>query len=350
MRASELDYHLPDELIARYPAEQRDHSRLLVVRERDLVHARTHDWPELVEPGSVVVLNDSRVINARLKGQRVGTGGRVEILLLRPTDARLGLECPVWEALGHANRPLRTGALIEVGRLQIRIIERRAGGALLVEILAQGSIEEALRVDGRVPIPPYLGREDVPSDAARYQTVYAKVAGSVAAPTAGLHLTEAMFERLRARGVSIGCLTLHVGMGTFRPVTVEHLDEHPMHRESFTIGEDLVAAIDAARSAGAPVIAVGTTVVRALESAASVQRPGCIDSGDYDTRLLIQPGFEFRVVDGLLTNFHQPRSTLLALVGAFAGMERVREAYRVAVQERYRFLSYGDAMWIPRRT
>jgi S-adenosylmethionine:tRNA ribosyltransferase-isomerase len=349
VRASELDYHLPDELIAKHPADQRDQSRLLIVASDGITHSRTCEWPELIEPGSVVVLNESQVIKARLRGRRTKTGGRVEILLLRPTEPRLGLESPVWEALGRANRPLRVGASIEVGRIGIRVIARGAGGALLVELRAPGSIEEALRFEGSVPIPPYLGREEVADDEHRYQTVYAQHPGSVAAPTAGLHLTEAMLARLVARGVVVGRLSLHVGMGTFRPVVVEDLSDHPMHREHYSIGDGLVAAIDRARQAGAPVIAVGTTVVRALESAAQPGQGSAVRVGEGETRLLIQPGFEFRVVDGLLTNFHQPRSTLLALVGAFAGMNRIRDAYRVAVQERYRFLSYGDAMWIPRR-
>ncbi len=348
MRTAELEYALPDELIARYPLERRDASRLLVVGD-ELHHATVEDWPELLEPGSVVVLNDSRVIKARLLGARRETGGRVEIFLLRPAGGSSGIESTQWEALGRANRPLREGTVVQVGELEVRVVERRDDGTLLVELVASTSIASALHAVGQVPIPPYLGRDEEPEDELRYQTVFAREPGSVAAPTAGLHLTEALLSRLGARNIVIGRLTLHVGMGTFRPVATEQVEDHPMHIEGFSIGEALVDAIVEARRTGAQVVAVGTTVVRALESAALMDGSGLVRAGAAETRLLIQPGYQFRIVDGLLTNFHQPRSTLLALVGAFAGMDRIREAYRVAVEQRYRFLSYGDAMWIPKR-
>jgi S-adenosylmethionine:tRNA ribosyltransferase-isomerase len=200
-----------------------------------------------------------------------------------------------------------------------------------------------------VPIPPYLGRLDEPEDAARYQTVFARAVGSVAAPTAGLHLSEPLIERLRARGLTLSRLTLEIGLGTFRPVEADDLDQHPMHSETLEITEELAAEVAGARRRGAPVVAIGTTVVRALEATADPERPGEVRPFRGETRLLIQPGYSFRVVDALLTNFHQPKSTLLALVGAFAGLPRVLEAYAVAVSEGYRFLSYGDAMWLPGR-
>jgi S-adenosylmethionine:tRNA ribosyltransferase-isomerase len=207
----------------------------------------------------------------------------------------------------------------------------------------------AIERAGRVPIPPYMNRDDEPEDATRYQTVYANQRGSVAAPTAGLHFTNALLERLRQRNVEIARLTLHVGPGTFKPVTSEDLDQHPMHAEEIHVDADVARAIARARDRGAPVVAIGTTVVRALESARDPERTGHVRPFAGDTRLLIQPGYEFGVVDALLTNFHMPRSTLLALVAAFAGLERMRMAYASAVENRYRFLSYGDAMWIPAR-
>ena len=349
MRTSELDYELPNELIAKRPPHERDGGRLLVIGSNAVEHLAIRDWPELVEPGSLVVLNESRVIKARLLGRRAGSGGRVEILLLRAMGAGAGEQAQIWEAMGRANRPLRVGTVVEVGSLRVTVVQRGDEGTLVVKLSAPHSIAQTLDQVGRVPIPPYLRREDDAQDADRYQTVYACEPGSVAAPTAGLHLTESLLTRLVKRGVRIERLCLHVGMGTFRQVVADDLNDHPMHPETFSVTARLASAISATRQVGAPVVAVGTTVVRALESAACPERPGEVRPCTTQTRLLIQPGHEFRVVDSLLTNFHQPRSTLLALVGAFAGMSRIREAYRVAVRARYRFLSYGDAMWIPRR-
>ena len=254
-----------------------------------------------------------------------------------------------WRALGHANRPLRTGNVIEAEGLTAQVLEREPHGLFTISLRAAEGVRAALERVGHVPIPPYLGRPDAACDVERYQTVYARHDGSVAAPTAGLHLTDALLRRIADRGVTVARLTLHVGLGTFRPVTANDLDDHPMHEEWFEIPPELVAAVEHARRTGRPVVAVGTTAVRALESAADDAHPGCILPGARETRLLIQPGYQFRVVDALLTNFHQPRSTLMALVSAFAGLERIRAAYRAAVQQEYRFLSYGDAMWIPER-
>ena len=352
MRTELLDYPLPEALIARWPNAQRDASRLLVVERDRVCHRCFADWPELLTPGSLLVLNDSRVLKARIVGARKPGGGRVELLLLRRLDVGDPNDVATverWRALGHANRPLRSGHVIEADGLTAEVLEREPQGVLTVSMRAVGGVRAALERVGHVPIPPYLRRPDAACDVERYQTVYARRDGSVAAPTAGLHLTGAVLQRIRDRGVTVGSLTLHVGLGTFRPVTSDDLDDHPMHEEWFEIPPELVAGVDHARRAGKPVVAVGTTAVRALESAADEGRVGHIVAGAKETRLLIQPGYRFRVVDALLTNFHQPRSTLMALVSAFAGLDRIREAYRVAVQKEYRFLSYGDAMWIPER-
>jgi S-adenosylmethionine:tRNA ribosyltransferase-isomerase len=250
-----------------------------------------------------------------------------------------------WAALGRASGPLRVDDRLEADGVALRISAKDEEGGLSVEVF--GELEAALERSGQMPIPPYFRREADDDDVERYQTVFAKELGSSAAPTAGLHLTEASLAELRRRAVDIGTLVLHVGIGTFRPVSVDDLNEHPMHEESYEISEELVEAVSATKARGGRVVAVGTTVVRALES--SARDGGKLRAGAARTRLLIQPGFQFQVVDALLTNFHQPKSTLLALVSAFAGRERVLSAYRDAVAGGYRFLSYGDAMWLPRR-
>jgi S-adenosylmethionine:tRNA ribosyltransferase-isomerase len=345
-----FDYELPEALIARYPSAERDGGRLLVLGPTGVEHRAIRQLPELVPPGALLVLNDSRVRKARVLGKRAGTGGAVEILLLRPVPEHPSRRPAAWLALGRASKPLRPGTLIEAGSLEMEVVERQADGFLIVAIDARGEeLDAVLEREGHVPIPPYLGREDEASDSDRYQTVYARDVGSVAAPTAGLHLTHELMASLENRGVEVGRLTLHVGPGTFRPVTAEDLDQHPMHGEIAEIDEALAARVEAARQRGAPVVAVGTTVVRALESAADPSRPGLVRRLAGETRLLIQPGYRFLVVDQMLTNFHLPKSTLLALVCAFAGRERILEAYRIAVAEGYRFLSYGDAMWITER-
>jgi S-adenosylmethionine:tRNA ribosyltransferase-isomerase len=352
VRTDLFDYALPEELIARWPSPRRDDARLLVVEAEEIRHRHIADWPDLVPPESLVVTNDTRVIRARLLGARRQTGGRVEILLLRQLDGertdRTGTR-QVWSALGHANRPLRSGARVDAGPLAVEVLDTGSDGVLTVSLSAEDGVQEAIRRHGRVPIPPYLRRESAECDEERYQTVYAARDGSVAAPTAGLHLTPTLLDRLGARGVRLANVTLHIGLGTFRPVVVDDLDDHPMHTERYEVGEKLAGEIRAARERKAQVVAVGTTVVRALESARDPMRLGCVCPGTRDTRLLIQPGYAFGVVDALLTNFHQPRSTLLALVAAFVGRERALRAYRAATELKYRFLSYGDAMWIPER-
>lgn len=348
MRTELLNYHLPESSIARHPPLERDGGRMLVVGRDSCVDDWVRNLPERLPPGALLVVNDTRVQKARLCCHRRGTGGRVELLLLeRETTDAAG--CEVWLALGRANGPLRPNTVVTVEDFEIRIVERLPQGMLRVSASGEGSLLAALDRIGHVPIPPYLHRPDEPSDSLRYQTVYANQLGSVAAPTAGLHLTKTALDRLEQRGILLGRVTLHVGLATFRPVEVADLDHHPMHAETIRVSAQLVEQIAATRAAGKPVVAVGTTVVRALESAARGDTTEGLAPMSGPTKLLIQPGFEFRVVDALLTNFHQPESTLLALVAAFVGLSRMQDAYRLALSRGYRFLSYGDAMWIPER-
>lgn len=344
MRTELLDYSLPDALIARHPPRERDGGRLLVLDGDQRRHRLVRDFAELVPEGALLVLNASRVRRARVFGQRKPGGGRVEFLFLEPCGrTEDGRER--WSAIGRASKPLRPGVRVDVSGFEVEVAANDSG-ALSVLIRADEPLEVLLERVGHVPLPPYLGRGDEPDDVERYQTVYAERIGSVAAPTAGLHLTRAMLDRLSARGVEVRHLELAVGVGTFRPVSADDLDAHPMHEERFVVRPELVRAVEQVKARGLPVVAVGTTVVRALESAAA---SGELVACEESTRLLIQPGYRFRVVDALLTNFHQPKSTLLALVAAFAGYERVMAAYAEAVALEYRFLSYGDAMFIPRR-
>lgn len=340
-----FDYALPPQRIAQRPPDERDGARLLVVGANDCEHHRVRQWPELVPEGAVVVLNDSRVLKARLLCHKQDSGGKVELLLLEPTQGgQSGRER--WHALGRANRPLRPGTRLQLGPAEIEVLAAAEQGVLELEIRHLPGVADLLEAHGQVPLPPYIERAADGDDVQRYQTVFAAHDGSVAAPTAGLHITQAMLARLRQRQLEVHTVTLHVGMGTFRPVSVPDLDQHPMHVESFEVSPQLELAVNRARDERRPVVAVGTTVVRALESAAA---EGRLRAGAAQTRLLIQPGYQFRVVDALLTNFHAPRSTLLALVSAFAGLETIRRAYRTALDAEYRFLSYGDAMWLPRR-
>jgi len=349
VRTELLDYELPEELIAKRPLAERDASRLLVLDRGELAHRMIRELPELLPPGALLVVNDTRVRRARVHGARRGSGGKVELLLLGRSSERERDGREVWEALGRASKPLRPGVVIDAGALACEVLERCDDGTLWLAVTAPRPVEEVLAAEGHVPIPPYLGRADEADDIVRYQTVYAERVGSVAAPTAGLHLTADLLAKIQGRGVELGRLELEVGLGTFRPVVAEDLAQHVMHEERYAIGQQLAGQVAAARGRGALVVAVGTTVVRALESAADPARPGHVLPQVASTRLLIKPGYAFRIVDALLTNFHQPKSTLLALVAAFAGLDAMRGAYRAAVAERYRFLSFGDAMWLPRR-
>jgi S-adenosylmethionine:tRNA ribosyltransferase-isomerase len=338
VRVEELDYELPEERIAQYPPKERDGGRLLELGPEGCSHLTIRDFPERVPAGALLVLNDTRVMAARLLGRRGDSDGKVEILVLEVRGDR------AFSALAKSKRPLGQGDPIRIGNAELTVRARERGGVVVLE--TEGRVDTLLERHGHVPLPPYVRRDDEPSDRERYQTVFARAPGSSAAPTAGLHLTEAMLQRLAARGIDVGFVTLHVGVGTFRPVTAGQLCEHPMHEEHYSVSRELLAQLEHALCRGAPVVAVGTTVVRALESAAS---SGRLEARSESTRLLIAPGYRFRVVDALLTNFHAPRSTLLALVYAFAGQGRVRAAYREALDREYNFLSYGDAMWIPKR-
>ncbi len=335
-----IDYDLPAERIAQTPAEPRDHARLLVVHRQggSLGHRRFYDLPELLAPGDLLVLNDTRVLPARLLGKRATTGGKWEGLFLRQ------LPDATWEMLCQTRGRLQPGDRIRVepGPLELELMAKLPEGRWQVRPLAAGSSVDLLERHGRMPLPPYI-RKGVANaaDRSRYQTVYSRAPGAVAAPTAGLHFTPAVFEGLEARGIHWSFVTLHVGLGTFRPIEVDDYTRHPMHREWGQLPDATVQAIHACRQRGGRVVAVGTTAVRVLETAA---RLGPLRSWAGETELFIYPPYEFRAVDALITNFHLPRTTLLLMVAAFAGTELVREAYRAAIAEGYRFYSYGDAM------
>ena len=345
MRTGDFDYVLPEERIAQTPAEPRDASRLLVL-DRDepsgqLEHRSFCDLTEYLRPGDLMVFNRSRVIPARLYGTETRSGARVEVLLVRRQEPG------IWQALGRPGRRLRVGARVTVEAhdgsrsTQVEILEALENGLRLVRV----SDESALGGLGELPLPPYI--KETPDDPERYQTVYADAPGSVAAPTAGLHFTEALLDRIRSYGVTTAWVTLHVGLDTFRPVHGEDIAEHKIHTEWFEMPEDTAAAINAARRAGSRIIAVGTTTVRTLEHVArDADSAGAqeIRASAGDADLFILPGHRFRLVDAMLTNFHLPRSTLLMLVSAFAGRERILAAYEEAIRREYRFYSFGDAM------
>ena len=335
MRTADFDYALPPELIAQRPIEPRDHARLLLTRRGDgsLEHHRFFDLPALLQPGDLLVANDSRVIPARLR-TRKSTGGAVELLLLRRTEAG------GWLTLARPSRRLRPGTMVSVeggGRVyEIEIGARRDDGLFEARLEDEALIEAC----GEAPLPPYI--HEPLADPERYQTVYAREEGSAAAPTAGLHFTPRLMERLAARGVDVAYVTLHVGLDTFRPVEADDPREHHIHTEYAVLPPETARAIARARERGGRVVAVGTTSVRVLESAA--QGSGAIEAYRGDTGLMILPGHEFHAVDAMITNFHLPRSTLLMLVSAFAGKDLIDAAYAEAVRERYRFYSFGDAM------
>ena len=337
MRVSDFQYRLPDALIARYPAEPRTASRLLVVGRDRLRDARFADLPACLRPGDLLVLNDTRVVRARLVGRKP-TGGRVEVFVER-IEGRSRLLARV-----RASKGLRPGDKVELGPEVRGVCIGREGEFHRIEL--DRPAVEVLERHGRVPLPPYLRRPAEPSDAERYQTVYARRAGAVAAPTAGLHFDAAMLDRLSAGGVATATLTLHVGSGTYQPIRADDSAGHRMHGEEVDVPERLCEQVEDAKARGGRVVAVGTTCVRALETACQCGRLGPWSG---TTHLFIRPGYEFRCVDALLTNFHQPRSTLLLLVAAFAGRDRVLDAYRHAVAKGYRFLSFGDAMFLPER-
>jgi S-adenosylmethionine:tRNA ribosyltransferase-isomerase len=338
MRASDFDYDLPPDLIAQEPAPERGTSRLLVLERATgtVTHRRFPDLLELVEPGDVLVLNASRVLPARLRGTRE-SGAAAELLLVRETPDGS------WLALGHPGGKLKPGRRVRFGPdSEVEILEMLGGGLRRVRFTGSLDAHATLARYGEVPLPPYIKRPPTAADRERYQTVYAEHEGSVAAPTAGLHFTPVLLDALRARGVAVVTLDLHIGPGTFKPVEVEDLRRHPMHAEVFQVSEGAAATINERRAQGGLVWAVGTTVVRTLET--SAHAGGRIAPGAGETSLFVYPPYTFRAVDRVLTNFHLPRSTLLMLVCAFGGYEQVMRAYGEAVRERYRFYSYGDAM------
>ena len=343
------DYALPEELIAHEPAERREAARLLVLEPGEEISHRTFaDFPSLLRAGDVLVLNETRVVRARLRGERE-RGGGAELLLLRPrAHAAFDPAAREWLALVRPGRKLRTGTRMRFGGAGATITEILPDGPRVVRFDDGVDVGALLESHGEVPLPPYVGvRAGEDPRAARYQTVFARVPGSVAAPTASLHFTTEILETLRARGVILAPLVLDVGIGTFRPMSGATVDEHVMHAERYAIPDETAAALAAARREGRRVIAAGTTVLRALEGAALAD--GTVHAGERETELFVTPGFRFRVVDALLTNFHLPRSTLLVLVSAFAGYDSVRRAYLAAIEERYRFFSFGDAMFVERR-
>lgn len=349
MRATELDYDLPDELIASEPLTERDGARLLLVARGvgPVDDSSVRELPRLLPP-SLFVVNDTRVIPARLRAEKA-SGGKVELLLVRRLSEPGAEER--WEAMARGLKSLREGAALRIGdALVATVVARRAEDTVELRLRAVGepTIEAALARVGELPLPPYLRREARPADDERYQTIFATHAGAVAAPTAGLHLSARLLDALAAAGHTVARVTLHVGPGTFLPLRSDDLAEHIMHAEHYDVSEEAARAIRAARAEGRLIVAVGTTVVRTLESAALRDEHGAwhVAAGRGETRLFLYPPAETHVVDALLTNFHLPKSTLLALVMAFAGIDPVRRAYAHAIAERYRFFSYGDAMLI----
>lgn len=339
---SDYEYELPADRIASYPAERRDESRLLVLppEPAPMEHGLFRKVVDLLEPGDVLVVNESKVLPARLLGRKP-TGAPAEVLLLRPgPDAS---DPYLWEALVRPGRKLKPGRTVEIADdLAVVIVDSAPGGGRLVRLITSSSVAEALQSHGHVPLPPYIGRDDEPLDLERYQTVYAREPGSVAAPTAGLHFTDELLDELEAKGVRRAALTLHVGFGTFRPIDADDPALHDMHHETYRVSDAAAASINSARAAGGRVWAVGTTTVRTLESV--VAADGTVVPGSGSTNLFIRRPYAFKVVDCLLTNFHLPRSTLLMLVAALGGYERTMAAYAEAIQGSYRFYSYGDAM------
>ena len=341
MKLSDFDYELPPELIAQHPAAERSASRLLHLDSVSgaIIDRCFRDLLQLVRPGDVLVMNDTRVIKARLRGHKQ-SGGRIEVMV-----ERVLARDEVLAQIGANNPPRAGSALVLDGAVTATVLERCAE-LYRLRFEHCDDVFALLERHGQVPLPLYIARNAAGHDDDRYQTVYARERGAVAAPTAGLHFDETLLAALKARGVALAWLTLHVGAGTFQPVRVENLAEHKMHGEWYSIPQSTVDAINASRAAAGSVIAVGTTTVRALESAAA---GGELHAGSAETRLFIVPGDRFRVVDRLITNFHLPRSTLLMLVSAFAGMDNIRRAYRHAIEQRYRFFSYGDAMLIEKQ-
>lgn len=340
MKTSDFYFDLPEELIAQHPADQRDHSRLMHLNKEtgEVEHKHFYDVIDLLEPGDLLVLNNSRVIPARLMGEREDTHSPIEFLLLKQKDL------DVWEILVRPGKHAKIGKrfVFGGGLLKAEVIDIVEEGNRIVKFEHEGNIYNVLDEIGQMPLPPYITEKL--ADKERYQTVYSDPIGSAAAPTAGLHFTEELLDKIRAKGIKTAFVTLHVGLGTFRPVKVEDFENHIMHTEHYMLPEETAKLINETKASGHRVIAVGTTSCRTLESVAS--KFGEIKADDDDTSIFIYPGYKFKVLDGLITNFHLPESTLIMLVSAFAGYENVMNAYKTAVEERYRFFSFGDSMAI----
>ena len=342
MQLEDFNYNLPEELIAQKPPEPRNSSRLMVLNPatQEILHEHFYDLQKFLTAGDALIFNDTRVIPARLIGNKK-TGGRVEIFLLRRIDA------VTWETLVKPGRKIQEGAEIFFGEeLSCKIIGRTDFGGRIVQFQFDGVFEEILDRLGETPLPPYI--HEKLTDTERYQTVYNRERGSAAAPTAGLHFTKKQMQELENFGVKLGFVTLHVGLGTFRPVQVENIEEHQMHEEFYTVPETTAKLIRETKLAGKKIIAVGTTSIRTLESAALDNLN--VEVGSNSTKIFIYPGYKFKIVDALITNFHLPKSTLIMLVSAFAGREFILRAYDEAVKQRYRFFSFGDAMFILNRS
>jgi S-adenosylmethionine:tRNA ribosyltransferase-isomerase len=334
---NDFDFDLPQELIAQFPPPERTASRLLVPEGGGFRDLHFRDLPSLLSPGDLLVFNQTRVVKARLYGEKA-SGGRIEMLIERVIGTHAAL------AHVRASKSPKPGTILRVAGTEA-IVEEKRDALYLLRFTGAPSVFDLMEAYGQVPLPPYIGHSADDTDIERYQTVYARTPGAVAAPTAGLHFDEPLLATLRAQGIHTAFLTLHVGAGTFQPVRTERIEEHVMHSEWYDIAPETVAAIAATRQRGGKVIAVGTTSVRALESAALRAAPGePLAAGAAETRIFITPGFHYKVVDRLITNFHLPKSTLLMLVSAFAGHELMRRLYVHAIEQRYRFFSYGDAM------
>ena len=341
MNTADFDFHLPEELIAQTPLEKRDASRLLVVNHETGQMEDTH-FDAIIDqlhPGDALVMNDTRVLPARLHGEKPETGGHVELLLLKNTEG------DNWEVLAKPAKRLKVGAAISFGdgRLTATVLEELEHGGRIVRFHYQGIFLEVLESLGEMPLPPYI--HEKLKDRERYQTVYAKENGSAAAPTAGLHFTKELLAKIEAKGVKLVYLTLHVGLGTFRPVSVDNVDEHEMHSEFYTLSDEAAETLRQVKASGKRVIAVGTTSIRTLETIGS-KFNGEIKAESGWTNIFIKPGYDWKIVDAFSTNFHLPKSTLVMLVSAFAGRELVLSAYQHAIDEKYRFFSFGDAMFI----
>ena len=348
MKITDFDYNLPEELIAQKPADKRDSSRLLVVHRDSgkIEHKHFYDIINYLNPGDLMVLNNSKVLPARLFGEKEGTGAKVEFLLIKR------IEGDRWETMVRPGRRLKPGDSVmfcQSPLLRADIVDYGADGTRIVEFEYEGIFMERLEEVGSMPLPPYIERSSEEDDKDRYQTVYCKDEGSVAAPTAGLHFTEELLAKAQEKGVELAYVTLHVGIGTFRPVKVERVEDHSMHLEEYHISEESARAINRAKAEGRRIISVGTTSTRTVESAAYYdEERGCmqVKEGSGSTGIFIYPGYEFKIIDSLITNFHLPKSTLLMLISALYDREKILDVYEEAIRERYRFFSYGDAMFI----